>query len=107
MDENAQKRQKRLDALQTAAVLHPLSLACVLVADALVRELLSEVADESHRAGVSMVPCTDEVRPLLEGARSWLARNPRDARRPLRFDVVAYTGTDEAEWLRNAIEVSA
>lgn len=44
---------------------------------------------------------------LIHAARTWLARNPRDARRPLRFDVVAYTGAEEAEWLRNAIEVSA
>lgn len=44
---------------------------------------------------------------MIHAARSWLARHPREAHCPMRFDIVAYEGNENAQWLRNAVEVSA
>ncbi|NID15915.1 YraN family protein [Luteibacter yeojuensis] len=40
---------------------------------------------------------------LVSAAHLWLAWHPRDARRPCRFDVIAFEG-DEVEWVRAAFE---
>ena len=42
-------------------------------------------------------------RRLISAAHIWLAGRPYDARRPCRFDVVAFDG-DRVEWVRNAFE---
>jgi putative endonuclease len=42
-------------------------------------------------------------RRLISAAHIWLAGRPYDARRPCRFDVVAFDG-DRVEWIPNAFE---
>ena len=42
-------------------------------------------------------------RKLISAAHLWLAWHPHDARRPCRFDVIAFEG-DEVEWVRAAFE---
>lgn len=54
-------------ALRKAAALPPLSLACVYLADDLLRELTSEVAEAAMQAAAKRVPCDASIRPLLEG----------------------------------------
>jgi hypothetical protein len=68
----------RLKALRSAAALHPLSLACVQIADAIVRDLASEVAEDALREATPRVPCSEELRDLLEGSSSTL---PEDGAR--------------------------
>lgn len=42
-------------------------------------------------------------RRLISAAHIWMAGRPRDARRPCRFDVIAFEG-ERAEWIRNAFD---
>ncbi|MEX1829390.1 YraN family protein [Luteibacter sp. CQ10] len=42
-------------------------------------------------------------RRIVSAALVWLARRPRDALRPCRFDVVAFEGSN-VEWIRGAFE---
>ena len=42
-------------------------------------------------------------RKLISAAHLWLAWHPHDARRPCRFDVIAFEG-DDVEWVRAAFE---
>lgn len=42
-------------------------------------------------------------RRLISAAHLWLAWHPYDARRPCRFDVLAYEG-DSVEWIRGAFD---
>lgn len=46
-------------------------------------------------------------RRLIAAAQSWLARNPKAAQRPCRFDVVAVDGQDGARvvWIKDAIHL--
>jgi putative endonuclease len=44
-------------------------------------------------------------RKLISAAHLWLAWHPHDARRPCRFDVLAFEG-DAVEWVRGAFETS-
>ena len=47
-------------------------------------------------------------RRIALAASAWLAANPREARRPCRFDVVAISGSESApniEWIRNAFNL--
>ena len=39
---------------------------------------------------------------LTRATRLYLQRHPREARRPVRFDVVALDGSGEPEWIRHA-----
>jgi len=39
---------------------------------------------------------------LTRAARLYLQRHPREAERPVRFDVVALNGDGEPEWIRHA-----
>lgn len=44
-------------------------------------------------------------RRIAQAASAWLTANPRQARRPCRFDVVAISGSESApniEWIQNA-----
>lgn len=41
---------------------------------------------------------------MIRAARAWIAGHPREAARPMRFDVLAYEGEDEPRWVRNAID---
>lgn len=68
----------RLEALRTAAALHPLSLATVHVADDVLRACVRDVAEQCIRETCATVPCGDDVRSLLEGAAGTL---PSDGRR--------------------------
>jgi putative endonuclease len=43
-------------------------------------------------------------RKLISAAHIWLAWHPHDARRPCRFDVLAFEG-DGIEWIPNAFEL--
>ncbi|WP_043695792.1 YraN family protein [Luteibacter sp. 9133] len=43
-------------------------------------------------------------RKLISAAHLWLAWHPHDARRPCRFDVLAFEG-DGIEWIPNAFEL--
>jgi len=58
--------------MQAAAQLPRLSLECVHAADVLVQEFAAEIAAEALLATEGMVPCTDQVNVLLEGARGTL-----------------------------------
>jgi putative endonuclease len=40
---------------------------------------------------------------IVRAAQVWLRANPWDARRPCRFDVVAFEG-ESVEWIRNAFD---
>ena len=60
--------QKRLTGLRAAANLPPLSLAIVEIADAVLRDLVSELAEDCVHASAQTVPCDPTVRTLLEGA---------------------------------------
>lgn len=42
-------------------------------------------------------------RKLVSAAHLWMAWHPNDARRPSRFDVLAFEG-DEMEWVRAAFD---
>jgi len=44
-------------------------------------------------------------RKLISAAHLWMAWHPHDARRPSRFDVLAFEG-DEMQWVRGAFEAS-
>ncbi len=47
-------------------------------------------------------------RRVAHAASAWLAANPREARRPCRFDVVAISGSESApdiDWIRNAFSL--
>jgi putative endonuclease len=50
---------------------------------------------------------TAKRRRLIAAAQSWLARNPKVARRPCRFDVVAVEGQHGAriDWIKDAIHL--
>ena len=46
-------------------------------------------------------------RRLLSAARAWLAENPSDARREVRFDVVAIEGdAGTIDWIRGAFDAT-
>ena len=68
----AASRPVRSAATDEAPQLAPLPLAIVCVADAVVRDLLSEIAEQCLRDTAVMVPCDPSVRPLLEGAAGTL-----------------------------------
>jgi hypothetical protein len=55
------------DALRAAAALPPLPLAIVHLADAVLRDVVSEVAEQALRDSATTVPCEPSLRPLLEG----------------------------------------
>jgi len=76
-------KRRRLQALQTAATLHPLALACVQLADTILTEIVAEIADKSFREGVSLVASTDVVQPLLEGTSETLANGGASLSKPL------------------------
>ena len=61
------KLQRRLEALQSAASLPPLSLACVHVADAILLEVAAEIAEGCQREAGGAISCNVEVQRLLEG----------------------------------------
>lgn len=42
-------------------------------------------------------------RKLVSAAHLWMAWHPNDARRPSRFDVLAFEG-DDVEWVRSAFD---
>jgi putative endonuclease len=42
-------------------------------------------------------------RKLVSAAHLWMAWHPNDARRPSRFDVLAFEG-DDVEWVRGAFD---
>ncbi|MGE7138671.1 YraN family protein [Luteibacter sp. NPDC031894] len=42
-------------------------------------------------------------RKLVSAAHLWMAWHPNDARRPSRFDVIAFEG-DDVEWVRSAFD---
>ena len=44
-------------------------------------------------------------RKLISAAHLWLAWHPHDARRPCRFDVLAFEG-ESVEWVRAAFDTS-
>ena len=44
---------------------------------------------------------------ITRAARLYLQRNPREAQRPVRFDVVALNGDGEPEWIRDAFRPEA
>jgi len=60
--------EKRKRDLQVAANLPPLSLAVVEIADTILRELASEIAEDCVHESAQIVPCDPAVRNLLEGA---------------------------------------
>lgn len=60
----------------------------------------------SHGGALASIDARKQQR-MVHAARSWLARNPRDNDRPMRFDVLAYEGDEDARWLRDVLEVSA
>jgi len=45
-------------------------------------------------------------RKLISAAHLWLAWHPHDARRPCRFDVLAFEG-DSVEWVRAAFDAAS
>lgn len=52
---------------------------------------------------VSVTPA--KQRRIAQAASAWLTANPREARRPCRFDVIAISGSASApdvEWIQNA-----
>ena len=108
MDAERKKRQKRLDALQAARSLPKLSLACVSVAEALLRDLATEVAERSqHEAGGGKrVTCTDEVRNLLEGTLGTTAGDQSTVSAQL-FDLLSEEAATSAKCARAAQEVLA
>ena len=57
----------RLQALRSASSLPPLALATCSIADSLILDVANEVAEECLRAATPLVPCSEAVRPLLEG----------------------------------------
>jgi putative endonuclease len=44
---------------------------------------------------------------ITRATRLYLQRNPREAQRPVRFDVIALDGDGEPEWIRDAFRPEA
>lgn len=60
----------------------------------------------SHGGALGSVDARKQQR-MIRAAQSWLALHPREAGRPMRFDILAFEGEEDGHWLRNAIEASA
>ncbi|MFI5181071.1 MAG: YraN family protein [Thermoanaerobaculia bacterium] len=75
------------------------------------REFLVFVEVRTRRTGASgsaleSVTARKRAR-VVRAARLWLARHPREAGRPVRFDVVAVDGEPPTvEWVRGAFDAS-
>ena len=63
----------RLEALRSVASLPPLSLAIAHVGDAVLRDVVADLAESCLREATPLVPCTDPaIRSLLEGSEGTL-----------------------------------
>lgn len=71
--------------------------------DALVFIEVRSRRSRSHGGALASIDARKQQRILL-AARTWLARHPRDAMRALRFDVVAFEGDEDPQWLRNVLD---
>lgn len=50
---------------------------------------------------------TRKQQRMLLAARIWLAQHPREAMHALRFDVVAFEGEEDPQWLRNVLDADS
>ena len=66
--------------------------------------VIVEVRQRTHASfggAAESITATKRQR-LTRAARFYLQRHPREAQRPVRFDVVALNGDGEPEWIRHA-----
>ncbi|MGB1563447.1 MAG: YraN family protein [Sinimarinibacterium flocculans] len=65
-----------------------------------------EVRARSHAGYGSAAESVDRRKQarLVHAAQLFLAAHPREAERPLRFDVVAFDGAGQADWIRAAFD---
>ena len=106
MAEPPSKAQKRQHALRAAAALPPLSLACVHVAEDIVRDIVAEIAEACERESGSAVSCSDELQALLEGAASTLPSGGKSVSAPLHA-LLTEEATATAQSSRTAREALA
>ena len=62
----------RLQALRSVSSLPPIAVAVCELGDLILRDLVAEVAEEALRKATPLVPCAEEMQPLLEGAMGTL-----------------------------------
>lgn len=74
--------------------------------DALVFIEVRSRRSRAYGGALASIDARKQQRILL-AARTWLARHPREAMRALRFDVVAFEGDEDPQWLRNVLETDA
>lgn len=67
MPQQIETARAHLAALQQAAALHPLSLACVDVGDTVLVDLMSELAQTCVQEATTALPCSPALASLLEG----------------------------------------
>lgn len=61
---------------------------------------------QSHGGALASIDVR-KCRRLVRAARGWIAAHPDDARRPMRFDIVAFESEHgEPHWLRAAFDVT-
>lgn len=100
---------RRLEALQAAAALHPLSAACVAVSDAALSELAAEVAQACVRETSVLEPCGATLVALLEGAQGTMAGGGATVSAPLHalLTLEAETADVRAQQAREVLAAAA
>ena len=70
--------------------------------------VIVEVRARSHPGFSSAAESVDARKQarIVHATQLFLARHPREALRPLRFDVVAYDGGGAPQWIRSAFDAA-